>query len=143
MRDSSLRDIHEMLLMKYVTMTHGGVPDRENRCTSDQQGRLDLVRHMASAYLPTGRVWQKVFTLEMEEREPSADAEAKAKILGEVFEMWRRKDGVDATLAWVGWLMRNGKGREAKEVIVRARSWLGDGERTEVEKGWTGILNEA
>lgn len=62
--------------------------------------------------------------------------------LEEVYEAWRGKEGAAATLSWASWLVTSGKGREATEVIVRARSWLGEEEWREVEKRWMMDLDD-
>jgi U3 small nucleolar RNA-associated protein 6 len=90
---------------------------------------------MAAEYLATGRVWGKVFSLQVENG-------AEHKMFQEVFEMWRQKDTIEATVAWGRWLLMNGRGKEATEVVVRARSCLKEPEWMELEKRWMVTLDE-
>jgi len=131
MRDSALRAVHELILMSYVTvMINPAARD-------DPASRLEAVRHMGRAYLPTARVWAKVFGLHME----GPGGTDNYQVLGEIYELWRREDGVEAATAWASWLMRGGYGKEAKDVVVRSRSWLGEDEKMKLEGRWSVILD--
>lgn len=127
--------------MSYAAVLHEARIEPATSAGAERQeakARGAIMRHVAHAYLPTARVWARVFELEAE-----TGWESDAIVLSEVYEHWRRKDGLEATVAWGGWLLKRGKGKEAKEVVVGARSWLGEEERTELERRWAVILDEA
>jgi len=131
MGDSSFHGIHELLLMRYATITNEerkGMNSASAR--EDPAGRIEAIRHVARAYLPTARVWARMFAL-------SAEGRGGSEVLGEIIEMWGREDGLAASVAWAGWLMKQGEGQKAKEVIVRQRGLLGVEERHELERLWT------
>lgn len=129
MRNASLQGVHEMLLMSYVTVMHEARANAAIGWTSDHGSDywLHLVHHMGRAYLTTGKVWRKVFFTLAE-----IEMDGKRKLLGEVFEKWRKKDGMEATVKWASWLLRNGQGKEAGEVVIGAKSRLG----IELERRW-------
>jgi hypothetical protein len=125
MRDSSLASVHEALLIAYATLVFhedGGL---------SYDGKVELVRHIAGTYMPTARVWKCVFDVSKEDE----------RVCKEVFEKWRRTDGVEATVTWAVWLLKKGKGKEAKEVVVCAGSWLDEEEKKKVESRWTKALD--
>lgn len=129
MRDSSRSDVHEILLIRYATM-HVDPKDRPS-----VGERVHAIRQIAARYLATARVWQHIFHLEK-----GSDGAADALVLHEVFEMWQKKDGLEATVAWAQWLLMNGRGAEAISVVVRARSVLKETDRMEMEKRWTSTM---
>lgn len=133
--------LHETLLMSYVRVMHEVQTKPDSGLTSDQTTVwLHSIRHMASAYLTSGRVWKKVFlTLEGDEGWGSG-ADGKRQVLGEVYEKWQRKECLEATLEWARWLLANKKGKEASEVVVAGGRSLGEGKRVELEKQWMGIV---
>lgn len=162
MRDASLRGVHEMLLMKYVRLVmmpmqqqhdegehEARRPNTETGLTSDQQAYVSAswvreVRHMARSYLVTARVWQMVFSdlagnVSATERE-GQETEGKRQALAEVYEQWGRSAPMEATLAWAGWLLGTGKGKEASLAVVRARGMVSSSERTEMETRWTKLV---
>ena len=126
MRDSSRSGVHETLLMQYATLHVDG---------NNIKLLGERVRKMATEYLATARVWAKVFSLLVENS-------AEHKMFQEVYEMWREKDSIEATIAWGRWLLMNGRGKEATAVVVRARSCLKEPERMELEKQWAVTLDE-
>lgn len=140
MRDSSLSGVHELVLISYAEAIHAErVEFTATGRTTDQDtiaARVQRVRHMANAYLTTAKVWQTVFALESQ-----TGWDSDAQFLEQVYEEWRKKDGLESTVAWAEWLMKNGKGKEAKEVIVRAKAWLGGEEQAQLERRWTSILD--
>ena len=96
--------------------------------------RAARVRHIASAYLVTAAVWREVFA-----QEEAASEEAPAcsgHIIELVYEQWRRKDGVRATVGWARWLLAHGKAKAATEVVMRTRSSLPEDEARELEHLW-------
>jgi U3 small nucleolar RNA-associated protein 6 len=95
----------------------------------------ERVRKMAANYLATARVWAKIFALLVENS-------AEHKTFQEVYEMWREKDSIEATIAWGRWLLMDGRGKEATAVVVRARSCLKESEKVELEKRWAVTLDE-
>jgi U3 small nucleolar RNA-associated protein 6 len=131
MGDCSFRELHERLLMGYVEEQWA----KPNTGLISDQVKIparwfDSIRHMDSAYLTTGRVWQKVFrTVDRE----GLGFDEKRKILGVVFEKWSRMDGLEARIEWGRWLLENGKGKEASGVMV--------GRGLELEQGWMGVLS--
>lgn len=96
--------------------------------------RAARVRHIASAYLVTASVWREVFA-----QEEAASEEAPAcsgRVLELVYEQWRRKDGVRATVGWARWLLAHGKAKAATELVMRTRSSLPEDEARELEHLW-------
>lgn len=96
------------------------------------------IRKIADEYVATARVWAEVFS--------SLDVGIgtdETKLFQEVYERWCQKDGVEATIAWARWLLMKGRGKEATEVVVSARSRLKEPEWTEIEKRWTVVLDGA
>ncbi|KAH7888620.1 U3 small nucleolar RNA-associated protein 6-domain-containing protein [Phlebopus sp. FC_14] len=128
--DSSSRTIHETLLLRYASdviySEHTDVPRRRK-----------LVRQISSAYLPTKLVWQRIFTLECA-REDLADK----TVLSTTYEYWRPVDGIQATLAWAGWLMDRGDGKEAVKVIGSAMAQLTTDQRSQLSQLWSSRLKD-
>ena len=129
MRDSCLRTVHETLLVRYAQLALDGLSvgsdgDRDDAATRG----AGVVRRIAHMYLPTGRVWAAVFE--------AADAGGMCVLRG-VYDMWMLTEVRAATLAWGTWLLGQGRGAEAKDAVVRARSMLGSEERALLEKAWT------
>lgn len=135
MQDSSRSDVHESLLMKYATL-HVESKDRLHAKT--------ITRKIATRYLATARVYSNLFLLQVKNGSEGVDDEGTATVLQEVFELWRKKDALEASVTWARWLFRHGRGKEAASVIIRARSWLANDEtaRMELEKRWTGVLED-
>jgi U3 small nucleolar RNA-associated protein 6 len=119
--------------MQYATLHVGGSD------TLTVGERIHFIRETAGEYLATARVWANIFRLEAEAGD---DPTERGRVLQEVFELWRRKDGVEATVAWGRWLLMNGRGKEAINVVVRARGSLKETERSALEKRWTATLDE-
>lgn len=144
MRECSLRELHEILLMGYVTVVEELLWAKPNTdiLISNQENIsarwLDSIRHMDSAYLMTGRVWQKVFSI-LDREEWRSDSDEKGKILGIVFEKWRGMDGLEARLEWARWLLENGRGKEATTIMMVGGR---EEERLELEKRWVGVLEK-
>ena len=135
MQDSSKSEAHELLLMKYAIL-HVELRDRLNA--------QPVIRKIATRYRATGRVFSKIFLLLAEHGSQGSADETTVAVLEEVFELWRQKDTLEASVAWARWLLKHGRGKEAISIIVRARSWLMRDEtaRIELEKRWTGELEE-
>ncbi|KAI8975808.1 U3 small nucleolar RNA-associated protein 6-domain-containing protein [Trametes punicea] len=120
------------------------------------EARLARVRRLATAYAPTARVWAEVFKQESQQHprpqhhrtrsgsgpsDADGDGDGDARVLGAVYEFWRQTDGVEATAAWAGWLLRSGRGKDAVAVVGRARSVLGERAGEEVERRWRAIVD--
>ena len=116
--------------------------------------RLARVRRIGTAFVPSARVWAEVFAqeaggaaagsrlaLRSNHSYAGPRPDDDARVLRAVYEFWRQKDGVEATIAWATWLLRSGDGREAVAVVARARSVLGDGPGAEVERRWKAVLD--
>ncbi|KAF9467295.1 U3 small nucleolar RNA-associated protein 6-domain-containing protein [Collybia nuda] len=146
MRDGRLRGLHETLLISFVRTAHEGRGKPDSGLTSDQAEYsarwLHSVRHMARVYLTTGRVWQQVFST-IEEEDWGSESREKRQVLGEVFEKWRQKDELEATLEWARWLLSSGKGKEATEAVVVGCRSIGEEGRVELERRWMGIVGRS
>lgn len=128
MRDSSRSDVHETLLISYANL----------HVEIDSTNRGGFIRKVGTAYLPTARVWANIFISEAA-KGPAADY----KILRDVFEFWRKKAGLEATIAWGRWLLTNGRGMEASSLVVGARTYLDEAACMGLEKQWTAALDHA
>jgi U3 small nucleolar RNA-associated protein 6 len=153
-RSLGLMTVHQTLLIGYVRELYSAsdhhmapsahVPDQpsarvvhrapSNPVGDGSAGRLGRLMDIARRYLPDGDVWREVFRMETD-----------GAILKRVYEHWRRRDGeeAEASVAWAAWLVRSGRGDEAREVVVRARSTLGEeeGARAELEARWRAVLD--
>ncbi|KAF8653585.1 hypothetical protein AX16_003863 [Volvariella volvacea WC 439] len=155
LRDSSLHGLHEKLLMQYVRMMHEAPANSGSGLTSDQRVGvrtrwLGTVRHMSNYYHASGKVWQRVFELLSDEWEKDKDstegndrykvnkAERKVEeqVMKEIHENWRKEETVEATLALAGWQIKQGKGKEATDLVVRTGGSIGQEERRRLENGW-------
>ncbi|TBU29581.1 U3 small nucleolar RNA-associated protein 6-domain-containing protein [Dichomitus squalens] len=119
--------------------------------------RLARVRRIGTAYVPSARVWSEVFSQESggvshavtSGADITADGgqvysghvDDDARVLRSVYEYWRQRDGVGATIAWAAWLLRIGDGKEAVAVVSRARSVLGETDGETVERRWKAVLD--
>jgi len=123
MRDSSLRSIHDILLMKYMKELMQTTP-------ADDTGYDTVVRglqHVTQMFMATSQIWGAIFA--------ETRSVGKNKLQA-VFEQWRQVDGREATVNWATWLMENGHGEEAKEAVMRERRR--DGEKE--DERWAEIL---
>ncbi|KAK0437529.1 U3 small nucleolar RNA-associated protein 6-domain-containing protein [Armillaria borealis] len=106
--------VHEMILMRYVTVLYKDRTVPKSGQSSDQQTKRsewDRVRHMDDAYLTTGKIWGEVFRLEAQA--------GKEEMLEEVYQVWRRKDGETASMEWAKWLLEHGKGKKASAIMLQ------------------------
>ncbi|XP_006460937.1 hypothetical protein AGABI2DRAFT_185273 [Agaricus bisporus var. bisporus H97] len=127
------------IVISYVTV----VPEAIRQDTSDQTDQLTArwmqeVALIGRRYLTTGRVWQRLFEVIGNDRWE----EGKERVLGVVYEEWRKKDGVSAAVSWAGWLMQGGRGSEGSDVVGCAMRGLGVEEREELERRWRALLDE-
>ncbi|KZT70905.1 hypothetical protein DAEQUDRAFT_764160 [Daedalea quercina L-15889] len=102
--------------------------------------RVARVRRIGTAYLLTAPVWREVFAQEVvaEVEVPACSA----RVLEMVYEQWRRKDPVHATVGWARWLLSHGKAKAATEVVMRARSSLPEDETRVLEQLWKKEVDE-
>ncbi|KAG5650270.1 hypothetical protein H0H81_012782 [Sphagnurus paluster] len=141
MRIGSVGGLHASLLMSYVGVMHEvhrePVPGQTSEQGSYSARWLASVRHMASAYVTTGEVWQLVFRTMAED---GTEWEGKEKVLGEVYGQWQCKNEIEATLEWGKWLLGAGQAQAAAEAVAGCARRLGESERRELEKRWMGML---
>ncbi|KAJ8077009.1 U3 snoRNP protein [Marasmius tenuissimus] len=134
MRDASLKDVHEALLMSYLSSlsvneaAEGGEGSRLANVPSQAENWKLAVRHMQRTCLPTGRVWQKAFMLVKQ-------GGLGEDVLGEVYETWRRMEESDATVEWARFLLENGKAKEATDVVLRSKN-------RSVEDRWAQVMEQ-
>lgn len=100
--------------------------------------RSSCFRRLCSVNLPDAQVYKAFFLSEASLSPP----DVSEVVLKEVYNMWRRRDAVDAALAWAGWLVRKGRGREASEVVSSARAEVAgrNEQRQQLEDGWRAVL---
>jgi len=127
MRDApSFRTVHDGLLLQCA--------DQLKRIPTPQ-GRLSYFRNMTNSYLPDAPAFEACFHAEI-----SLASEAQSQEVFEaIYYAWRRRDVVRATLAWSTWLLEKGRGKEASDVVQRARVEAGE-QRQELEDGWREVL---
>jgi len=95
-----------------------------------------MVRILGS-YVPTVVFFSAAFEHEASLPEPSVGP------LDVIYERWKGFKGHagDAGLRWAGWLVENGDGVRANEVMNRTRSMVDERERGELDLRWKGILD--
>ncbi|KAI3597017.1 u3 small nucleolar rna-associated protein 6 [Moniliophthora roreri] len=131
MHDPSLRDVHELLLMSYVRVlseSREGPETGKTAVPNQETNHSSWLHHMQRTFLTTGKVWQSAFTLEIQGVGDTA-------VLREIYEFWRRVDQVESTVEWAKWLLKNGNGKEAMDVVFRSRN-------EEVEKRWRMLVEK-
>lgn len=122
-------------------------PQRAAPPTALAEARLARVRRLGAVHTPSARVWAEVFRQECgwhtdpPTSGPDPQADVDARVLSAVYEFWRQSDGVAATAAWAGWLLRSGRSQEAVAVVGRARSVLGEQAGEEAERRWKAVLD--
>ncbi|KAI0688035.1 U3 small nucleolar RNA-associated protein 6-domain-containing protein [Cytidiella melzeri] len=122
----SFRTVHDGLLRQYASLSSHMLP----------ASRLTFFRDLTTSYLPDSSTFEACF-----HDEKALSSRESAEVLSEIYESWRRRDAVRATLAWAGWLVENGKGKEAGDVVQRARTDVGVGERRQaLDEGWRAAL---
>jgi U3 small nucleolar RNA-associated protein 6 len=123
----SFRTVHNGLLAHLASLTLSAP-------SALARSRLTFIRTLTTSYLPDASTYAACFALEAARAE-----DADADVLEAVYEAWRRRDVVRASLAWAGWLLeRKGSGREAAEVVGRARAEVAGEEekRGALDVGW-------
>ncbi|KAL6308122.1 U3 small nucleolar RNA-associated protein 6-domain-containing protein [Sparassis latifolia] len=126
--------VHEVLLVRYAAAVLALADGDLGAATA--AARVQRVRHIATAYMPSAKVWARVFAQAAAAMQSGLQGDAELRVLEEVYEYWRREDGVAATAEWAKLLLRRGKGKEAQAAVMRARSWLTADESGEVERRW-------
>jgi hypothetical protein len=98
--------------------------------------KIMKLQHAAKTYFISSEVWAAVFV-----QEGSQGSVARWGILRQVFEQWKQVNVREATLSWAEWLIRNGKGKEAKEVVVKERRLLCEDDRKILDERWATVLD--
>lgn len=152
-RATSDSDGHARVGDRAAQQVQQATPQRPAPPTALAEARIARVRRLGAVHTPSARVWAEVFRQECGWRGDSASgpdvyvagpdpqADVDARVLGAVYEFWRQSDGVEATAAWAGWLLRSGRSQEAVAVVGRARSVLGEQAGEEVERRWKAVLD--
>ena len=131
----SFRTVHDGLLHLYISTTFCSLPKPA------ASKRLDAFRTIITSYLPDASILAESFRLEASSPLSEETNEDKNVVLKEIYEVWRRRDEVNSALAYAGWLIKQGKGKEAGEVVRRARAEVRDGERRQVlDEEWRKVL---
>lgn len=129
MRDApAFRLIHDSLLAQYASLM---------QYTTSHKDRIAHLRRVLNAYLFDDTTYKIFFDAEAKSSEPSS------QILEEIYHAWRRRDTLEASLAWAGWLLNQNKGREANDIIQRARSEVNGAAQSSLEDGWRGMVNKS
>lgn len=130
----SFRTVHDGLLQHYVSTVFSS--------QSTAQQRLAAFRTLVASYLPDSPTFEECFRLETSLSSPSSAID-DAVLLKEIYDIWRRRDALRATLAYAGWLVSVGKGKEASDVIQRSRAEVGAGEKRQaLDEGWRRALDQ-
>ncbi|KIM69184.1 hypothetical protein SCLCIDRAFT_104260 [Scleroderma citrinum Foug A] len=129
MQDSSIRNIHETLLLRYIS-------DVVFSKSINEVERHKLIQKMPITYLPTEAVWARLFSL------GCLGENVGKNMLCTIYEHWRNVDGVRAALEWAGWLSEHGDGKGAMKVIKTATALLSSAERGHLNQLWNSRLNQ-
>ncbi|KAI0344754.1 hypothetical protein BDW22DRAFT_1372113 [Trametopsis cervina] len=122
----SFRTVHDGLLQQCTSVfTKLATP----------QSRLSYIQELSSAYLLSASTFEAFFHAETS-LEPQLQSE---EVLKAVYDMWRRRDSASASLAWATWLLQKGNGKEAADVVLRARGEAGT-QRQALDDGWRKVL---
>lgn len=150
MTDPSLSSLTEKLLIRYIHLLRHHA---EQALSAGQykNGRQEQnIQGVAQSYMPSARVWAAAFeiysprTSSGADRTSNFDAAETARTLRAIYDKWRLKSPAEygeAALAWAGWLVRAGSGREAGDVIARARAAIDDGHKIDFERRWRELLD--
>ena len=131
MRDAALKDVHETLLMSYLSSlsaTERGEESRLANVPSQAENWKSAVRHMQRTCLPTGKVWQRAFML-------AKQGSIGENVLREIYETWRRVEESDAIVEWARYLFENGKAKEATDVVLRSKNRA-------IEDRWAKVMEQ-
>ena len=127
MQDStSFRAVHDGLLQRYASLaTH--IPSAKDR--------LSLFRKATASYLPDAPTYAAWFQAET----ALPDEAQSADMLREIYHAWKRRDALQATLAWAAWLLRRGRGKDANDAVQSARAQAG-AQRQALDDEWRKVL---
>jgi U3 small nucleolar RNA-associated protein 6 len=108
---------------------------------SSPAARLALFHRLMSCYLLAADTLGTFFASEASRSDEIG--RTSDEVLKEIYHAWRRVDVVDASLAWAGWLLFEGKGREAGDVIQRARIEVDGASRQRLEDQWRRAVDDS
>jgi U3 small nucleolar RNA-associated protein 6 len=124
-QDAEDAGIHREISQRYLTLVYGG----RSELSADSRA----MRHMVSTHvIRTGEVCRRLFELEGDELEGGDE-----KFLRDTYARWREEDVVSATVAWGMWLLKQGRGKEASDVLVNGRGAVTGEVRARLEEEWT------
>ena len=128
----SFRTVHDALLARYASTLSAVV---------SPAARLACFRRVSTACLLDAAALQAFFAQEV--ARGGGDEKPSVALLKEIYLAWRRRDVVDASLAWARWLLSAGDGREAGALIQRARGEADGPSRQRLEDVWRHIVEES
>ncbi|KAG8908043.1 U3 snoRNP protein [Tulasnella sp. 403] len=123
------RELHPQLLLEYIREFYDTQPSPSSR--------LPFVTQVMKGYLPTNDCYRSIFDHEL------TSEDASTELLSTLYDRWRLIDGsqMEAAVLYAQWLLLNGDGRGAKDVVDRARTMLDGEERHHFDALWMSILN--
>ena len=139
----SFRVVHDSLLERYASALEH---------VSSAVDRLSCFRRASTSYLLDAVAFRAFFESETSHVGAAAAAAAggsgeddkpSAELLQEIYVAWRRRDIVEASLARAGWMLSQGGGREASDLIQRARVEVDGPKRERLEDAWRRIVDES
>ena len=128
----SFRLVHDSLLERCAALL---------KLISSGTVRLSYFRRISSAYLLDADTLKAFFSSEASRSGDSGNA--SDELLKQIYLAWRRREIVDASLAWARWLLSENKGREAGDVIQRARVEVDGVNKQRLEDEWRHIVDDS
>jgi len=128
---SSWRDVHEGLLVRYVTLA---IASSTAQSTNIAQ-LLSIIQHIKQDFLPDRKVWEISFSL------LSSSSSPAATVLKQVFAYWSSLDVSSAGLAYATWLMNSGDSKESVRVIRGCIAKLDGNDKADMERKWMKVVN--
>lgn len=128
----SFRTVHDSLLERCAAAL---------KLISSSTARLTIFRRLSSSYLLDAASYHTLFTTETSRS--GMDSKPSNELLKEIYHAWRRRDVVEASLAWATWLLSEGKGKEASDVVQRARVEVDGSSRQRLEDEWRHAMDES
>ena len=128
----SFRLVHDNLLERSAAVI---------RVISSHSARLSHFRRLYAAYLLDADALQVFFHAEVSRTDD--ESRASKELLQEIYLAWRGRDVAAAALGWAGWLLAEGKGREAADVVQRARAEVEGGSKLRLEEGWRRVCDDS
>ena len=99
-------------------------------------------------YTPSVSVWSTIFSICAEIKSTNEESDQHF-LLRAIYDTWRLNISTsadaeaEAALVWGGWLIRHRYGREAGEVVARARAaLLEEDKKTDFERQWKRLMDE-